>query len=182
MIRVLKPRCFHRVISRQLSSTSKVEKSQPGVQLSSDKIEKLENSKRSTERRNLFGIPLISETLDKILFGVDDQKNVVSQDQLQKALEQLRSFGIRPSDESANSEEASKLSFQLPMLYGNVETHFYRISQDYIDPFVKLIDGYVDKSFPKTPSKWEFRSGWTRYDPLDGSTSSVPCPLEDIFW
>jgi DNA polymerase gamma 1 len=187
MIRALQPIHFKKVISRQISSTKLIENSQPDVQPSNDKLssqhEKLARPSRTTERRNIFGIPLISEALDKILFGNENQKNNVNPDQLQKAIEQLRSFGIRPSNESANSTEAAaKLSFQLPMLYGNVESHFYRISQDYINPFVKLINGYVEKTFPTPPTKWEFRSGWTRYDPLDGSTSVVPCPLEDIFW
>ncbi len=97
-------------------------------------------------------------------------------------MEELQSFGIRPGNDSSNISAASKLSFQLPQLFGDVETHFYRIGESFIDPFLTLINGYVGSELPKVPAKWEFKSGWTRYDPRDGSTSVVPCPLEDIFW
>ena len=137
------------------------------------------------ERQNYFGIPLISESLEKILFGASGSgsSGSASDEQLQNALEQLRSFGIQPGDGSlADQTSTSKLSFQLPILFGDVESHFYRIGQNFVDPFLKLIVGYVEADLPEIPAKWEFRSGWTRYDPADGSTSVVPCPLEDIYW
>lgn len=77
-----------------------------------------------------------------------------------------------------------KLSFELPGLYGDVESHFFRIGQKYIEPYIQLVESYLSSKgqVPKIPPNWEFRSGWTRYDPVDGSTSVVHCPLEDVFW
>ena len=147
----------------------------------------VDHPKVARERQNFFGIPLISESLERVLFGVsksgDSRSAPKGQGQLEKALEQLRSFGIRPSDGGSSvPTTTSKLSFELPALFGDVESHFYRIGQNFVDPFLKLINGFVGADLPAIPAKWEFRSGWTRYDPTNGSTSVVPCPLEDVFW
>ena len=74
--------------------------------------------------------------------------------------------------------------FMLPKLKGSdVEKHFHRISQDYVQPYLELSQTFTTKrtKWPKMPSSWrEDVSGWIRYNE-DGSTSSVDAPLEDCF-
>lgn len=183
MIRALK---FKRDIVNRLYSTNLVEKTELDVPHAPRKAEQIvadNDLAKSANRRNFFGIPLISESLEHVLgIGESEKSRSTNTDQLKKAFEQLQSFGIQPSNDSSEFRSDEKLSFQLPQLFGNVESHFYRIGQDFVDPFIKLVNKYVLSSPPKIPTKWELRSGWTRYDPVDGSTSVVPCPLEDIFW
>ena len=177
MIRVLE---LQRNIARQcyFYSTKVAENNQLGVPVQS-------SASKPADRKNIFGIPLISESLEKIIFG-EEPIGKVKHDaaQLENAVRQLKSFGIRTEHDSSNSASADRLSIQLPNLYGNVESHFFKIGSNLIEPYIKLADEYMSKQkvLPQIPAKWEFRSGWTRYDPLTGSTSAVPCPLEEVFW
>ncbi len=123
------------------------------------------------------------------LFGSSQDVKKLTDQPLQSAWQHLSMFGISPPSQAEldkdthDAVDAIEKVFPMPKLYGTVEEHFYKIGQDQIEPYVKLIDRLKDslKSRPSlTKHPWAFESGWTRYDHENGSVTKVDAPLEDI--
>ena len=55
--------------------------------------------------------------------------------------------------------------FSLPPLRGqNIEEHFYNIGKEYSDQYKQLIENVINEEFPRMPTEWRFKSGWTKYE------------------
>ncbi|GMG39614.1 unnamed protein product [Ambrosiozyma monospora] len=74
------------------------------------------------------------------------------------------------------------INFPVPSLQGkNLSEHFYRVGAYSIKPYMTLIENLLavgQTIKPTIPTKWEFKSGWTRYE-VGKPPKSVPYPLED---
>ena len=127
---------------------------------------------------NPFGIRLLNPKLSQNLFDEDNAKD--DKEKIEAGLTHLAGFNIKPK----SSESELKLDdFKLPDFYGNIETHFYKIGQDYIQPYLYLLEALVaDKQDHKCPTKWVLdEAGWTRYDHRTGEVSRVAAPTENCF-
>ncbi len=97
MIRACQSKCFfhNKLLRITRYSTKVVEDVRP---------EEQHQPEPTLERRNAFGIPLISESLEKVIFGdeiSDQKKNLVKNSgRVNEALKHLKSFGLRPSFKS----------------------------------------------------------------------------------
>lgn len=63
---------------------------------------------------------------------------------------------------------------------GTLDEHFYKLGVKLLQPYLSMADNFLtfDRKLPKKPKKWEFQSGWTRYEP-GKKPEQVPYPLED---
>lgn len=70
------------------------------------------------------------------------------------------------------------VEIKLPQLYNkNIEDHFRIIAEEQTQPYKELL-GTLLVDIPEIPSNWVFKSGWTRYDRINGP-QSVDHPCED---
>lgn len=85
-------------------------------------------------------------------------------------------------DESA-SERLSKLKMPMLKSSNSVFEHFHQIGYDQFGLYQKLLEAAIEIStnMPNKPSKWEFRTGWTKYN-SDGSFEAVEAPSESILF
>lgn len=99
MIRACKPKCFFsNKLFRQIGFSTKA------VENVIRPEETQHQPDQVRERQNAFGIPLISESLEKVIFGdeIHDQKKklVKNSGRVNEALTHLKSFGLRPNFKS----------------------------------------------------------------------------------
>ena len=100
MIRACKSKCFfsNKLLRQTRFSTKAVEDVRPEEQ------QQQHQPDLTFERRNSFGIPLISESLQNVIFGddINDQKKNLVQNsgRVNEALKHLKSFGLRPNFKS----------------------------------------------------------------------------------
>lgn len=131
---------------------------------------------------NPFGIKLLPEELRSLLFiGCDD---VSKKGNIEKAWEGLAAFGLGQKKSNDGDEHPKQSHVVLPKLYGNIETHFFKIAENQVKPYQSLVSEILSTSeyAPRKPDLWSYQPGWTRYDPNDPSiTEAVNVPLEDVF-
>jgi DNA polymerase gamma 1 len=68
-----------------------------------------------------------------------------------------------------------------PLIIGkSLDQHFYNIGKQSSVPYYEMAESFLSSTLelPRKPSKWEFKSGWTRYAPNE-APESVEFPLED---
>lgn len=96
-------------------------------------------------------------------------------------------FGDNIPEEYNEDEEAAKrlLKLEMPKLKSSnsVFEHFRQIANDQFGPYQKLLEAAIEvaTNLPEKPSKWEFRTGWTKYN-VDGSFEAVEAPSESILF
>ena len=142
---------------------------------------------------NPFGIHLVNKPLERFLFGeggkrrklVNKQLQLANESKLNSAQSHLASFNIQTNQNCASQEaDWDDTKFQLPKLKGpDVETHFFEIAQEYVNPYLRLVEKFTDikAKWPTAPQIWrQDVAGWTRYND-DGSFCTVEAPLEDCF-
>jgi len=131
---------------------------------------------------NPFGIRLLNNELSKALFEEGEDRDISKKcdpEKVKQGLSHLAAHKIKPNP-CPNSLALD--TFPMPELHGNIETHFFKIGQDYAQPYLSLLEQIVTgPSDYAHPPKWVLdRTGWTRYDHLNGQVTHVPAPLENV--
>ena len=128
---------------------------------------------------NPFGIRLVDNAIHDPLFGGKKYSVENSEKKVQKALDHLNSFGLKPNV-CEKPDDALK-GYRLPQIYGDIEHHFYQIAKDSINPYLQLLETLTSLDrIPKRPGNWVISEpGWFRYD--GASHERVDRPLEDVF-
>jgi DNA polymerase gamma 1 len=133
-----------------------------------------ENSHLSEVPINQVGIQMINEKLRSYLFN---EKHVVKGSDIEKAADHLKKFGLFLK-ESQPVEDVDQLN--LPNLKGkNIEEHFYNIAREKTVEYNKLLNKLTNNGIPNMPKQFEFKAGWTRYDPITNRSTSVEYPPDD---
>lgn len=69
------------------------------------------------------------------------------------------------------------VQLKLPPLKGTtIEEHFHTIAHEQCEPYRELIDSFIKQSVPKPPTSWQFKPGWTHYNPNTNRPSAVQWP------
>ena len=137
---------------------------------------------RQASTANSFGIRLLPDPLREQIFpgreevALDDTK-------LKQGLRELEKFNLnaRKAKKSSAQNSIDHLNLQLPRLYGDVESHFYKIGSQYVEPYDSLLLNFLQPGtrLPAKPKTWVVSPGWTRYSSSSSTPESVPYPLED---
>ncbi|GME95041.1 unnamed protein product [Ambrosiozyma monospora] len=140
-------------------------------------------------RTNPVGIQQLSNGLQSQLFPPPTRLSK-KQQQLQNSISLYDAKLINLSHMHLQQHELlgkkcstnTPINFPVPSLQGkNLSEHFYRVGAHSIQPYMPLIENLLavgQTIKPTMPAKWEFKSGWTRYE-VGKSPKSVPYPLED---
>ncbi|CAG0885501.1 unnamed protein product [Cyprideis torosa] len=141
-------------------------------------------------RVNGVGIPVIPNSLLTHLFGSDSSTSSSLSPStpftlIPSVLAHLKSHGIQlPTAEEISKAISQRLpsSLEIPPLVGNdVSEHFFRIATDQCGEYRDHLDSLSAIPIPSMPSKWVFRSGWTKYT-AGGKTSPVSVPDADALF
>lgn len=131
---------------------------------------------------NPFGIKLLPEAVRSQLFlkspNNPTEKN--SPDQVKKALASLRQFDLKPEVDLNAPTPSDSFPIELPPLYGDVESHFYKIALQQVQPYQTILKPLLQAPILAQPSNWVYESGWTRYAP-NRPPEKVNYPLELCF-
>lgn len=80
-----------------------------------------------------------------------------------------------------SQDPTDPIAFDFPALQGETKTldeHFFRLGMDSSDPYLEYAKTYMTMTSPSMPREWVRRSGWTRYNSIDGSSEPVEAPDE----
>ena len=126
----------------------------------------------SNLRTSALGIQMISKPLHEQIFCGEP---TVSKDAVDKSKRHLKSHGLNAQPNSTNLPD---IDVDLPPLLGaDINEHFVKIAEQQTQLYLSLASGLADAKLPQMPRKWNFVSGWTRYD--GNSATAVPYPDED---
>ncbi|XP_030569868.1 DNA polymerase subunit gamma-1, mitochondrial [Drosophila novamexicana] len=126
---------------------------------------------------NLVKVQMISHNLHRQLFPQAKREYTNSERVAAKLYNaELQRHGI----DVASTEPMPDVKLKLPPLRGkNIEEHFHAIAKEQVAPYEALLQPLVAcQQLPAKPKRWAFYAGWTAYDPVDGSATPVPQPLE----
>eukprot|EP00095_Tigriopus_kingsejongensis_P001062 maker-scaffold631_size122145-snap-gene-0.45 protein:Tk01062 transcript:maker-scaffold631_size122145-snap-gene-0.45-mRNA-1 annotation:"dna polymerase subunit gamma-1 isoform x1" len=132
---------------------------------------------------NAFGIRLVPESVRQQLFlgqPGGSQSEHCTAERVQGALGALRKFGLKPEpgpDQARRSSLDSGFPVEIPPLYGDVDSHFYRIALEQVQPYESALTALLAAELVAQPTQWLFESGWTRYEPGQAPVA-VAHPLE----
>lgn len=133
-------------------------------------------NKRSTStmyRESKLGIQMLSSPLYEQLFSnVTPKEEQEVKDDLNRSKEHLIAQGLWGKEPSVLPD----FDFKLPPLKDrDLDQHFRIIAEEQCAPYKDLLCQLVGADLPNFPSRWNFTSGWTRYN-ADGSVTAVDYP------
>lgn len=125
-------------------------------------------------RISSLGIQMLSKPLHEQIFGKDLD---FPPGKDERCREHLESHGLWGKSGSLLPD----VDMQLPPLEGgNVDEHFRAIAEKQLKPYLQLARDLAGCSLPPMPRKWQFESGWTRYEvgekPSKMVATKVDCP------
>jgi hypothetical protein len=154
---------IYKIFQRQTNSLAKIASA-------------LNQNEPTKARHNEVGIQMISENLREYLFG---ERKPVNKENIEKARDHLKQFNLLEKNTDQIKDITNNI--KLPKLYGaNLDEHFKHIAGKYTDKYVKIISKLCStQDLPKMPTKYNFSSGWTRYDPKSDNFEKVDYPKDD---
>lgn len=118
---------------------------------------------QSIRRVNPLGIQMLSSTLHKQLFSVVEEPTY-SKETVDKSMKHLQKFDLG----STESEILEDIEFKLPRLESEkLNEHFEIIARKQSQPYVDLLQEFLQTDFPPQPTKWICTKGWTKYFPRE---------------
>ncbi|CAI7996420.1 DNA polymerase subunit gamma-1 [Geodia barretti] len=126
----------------------------------------------SSRRTSELGIQMISKSLHEQIFGSEPR---VSEEAVKKSKRHLMSHGINV--DAGGTKPLRDVDVELPPLTGcNVNDHFVNIAKQQIEPYLSLAQELAKTNLPQMPKKWQFSTGWTKYN--GNKATAVPYPDE----
>ena len=116
---------------------------------------------QSIRRANPLGIQMLSSKLHEQLFSAVGEPNY-SAANTKKSIDHLEKFGLG----SKESEILEDIQFDLPKLESpDLNEHFEIIARQQSQPYVELLQEFIQTDVPTQPTKWACTKGWTKYFP-----------------
>ena len=126
----------------------------------------------SSRRTSELGIQMISKSLHEQIFGSEPR---VSEEAVKRSKRHLMSHGINV--DAGGTKPLRDVDVELPPLTGcNVNDHFVNIAKQQIEPYLSLAQELAKTNLPQMPKKWQFSTGWTKYN--GNKATAVPYPDE----
>ena len=114
---------------------------------------------QSIRRVNPLGIQMLSSTLHKQLFSLVEEP-ICPKETVDKSIAHLRKFDLGLTE----SEVLEDIEFNLPTLESEkLNEHFEIIARKQSQPYVELLQEFIQTDFPPQPTKWICTKGWTKY-------------------
>ena len=126
-------------------------------------------------RLNEMSIQMLSDSLYRQIFRPTAQhgRHAPASPTLVKS---LRDDLLRHGIDASSPALLPDVDVKLPPLRGaNIEEHFHSIAEEQSEPYRRAIE-QLPGAPPNPPKVWSRTAGWTRYDPVTGSASSIPFP------
>ena len=118
-------------------------------------------SDSSSRRVSELGIQMISKSLHEQIFGSEPH---VSMEAVERSKRHLMSHGINV-DDAGGTKPLRDVNVKLPPLTGsNINDHFVNIAKEQIEPYLSLARDLAKTNLPQMPKRWQFSTGWTKYD------------------
>ena len=115
------------------------------------------------ERKDSYADKIEREkkTLEKLRGTIVGEPNY-SAANTKKSIDHLEKFGLG----SKESEILEDIQFDLPKLESpDLNEHFEIIARQQSQPYVELLQEFIQTDVPTQPTKWACTKGWTKYFP-----------------
>lgn len=136
-------------------------------------------NKKETPRVNAVGIQYLSDQLQSKVFP--NSVNVKEDPALLEISKQhLKDNELLGKPTQISDPIQIKNFPDLVGETGSLNEHFYKLGMKQVEPYLSMTESFLSPKtiLPNKPKKWEFKAGWTRYEP-GKAPESVPYPFED---